>query len=495
VSGKKIYLFVVSLQGMLMQKNLKTAILVAFALETGCATYFLRIPHGTPIFSILYFLAGITIAVLLLSVPELKLPWSSARGLSKREVVSWEPMMSDPLVVSEPSARSVVLVPPMVSGEPVRPVISKWPMTSVRPVLSEPSASDGGRRLLHYRLVAIALLAIAVYNLSVLWFDELPMDVNYADMLPIIKVMGQRFINGESRQVYDIIPWIWKGVQPIYLPAMWLPFVPAVVLDLDMRWITVAGLFFAFSIFIALYRPVKDSYRSFFTAALAVLLFLWLFADNTSGVITASEEGVVIAYYVLLVLALLSGNAFLIGISASLCMLSRYALVGWIPAYLLYLVLRRKGRQAAIIVVTGFACFVLLFLLPVGWSTFLRLAKLPGNYIQFASLVWRDSPRVFSSGMGFAGFFGPAGITLLHILLIVGSFLVPIAGILVCYARSKTKVMANIPLAILKMSLVFFYSFIDVPYQYLFYTSSFVSLLLVTLVVQGEGERAEASQG
>lgn len=413
---------------MLSQKNLNTAILAAFAVETLCATYFLRIPHGTPVFSILYFLAGIAIAVLLLSARELKLPWLPAGP-------------------SEKPGRS-------------------------------------GRRLANYRIVAIALLALAVYNLSVLWFDEIPMDVNYADMLPIIKVMGQRFASGHSRQVYDIIPWIWTGVQPIYLPAMWLPFVPAVIWDLDMRWITVAGIFFAFSIFISLYKPVRDSYRSFFTGALAVLLFLWLFADNTAGVITASEEGVVIAYYVLLVLSLLSGNAFLVGIAASLCMLSRYALVGWIPAYLLYLVLHRKGRQAGIFVVTGLACFVLLFLLPVGWSTFLRLAKLPGNYIRFASLVWRDSPRVFSSGMGFAGFFGAGRIMLLHTLLIAGSFLIPIGGMLFCYVRSKKKAMANIPLAILKISLVFFYSFIDVPYLYLFYTSSFVSLLLVTLVMR-----------
>jgi hypothetical protein len=414
-----------------MQKKLNTAILAALAVETCCATYFLRIPHGTPIFSILYFLSGLAIAALLLSAPELKLPRLAGR--------------------------------------------------------------QGDLRLAHYRIVVIVLLALAVYNLSVLWFDELPMDVHYADMLPIIKVMGQRFVSGHSSQVYDSIPWIWKGVQPIYLPAMWLPFVPAVVWDLDMRWITVAGIFFAFSIFILLYRPVRDSYRSFFTGAIAVLLFLWLFADNTAGVITASEEGVVIAYYVLLVLALLSGNAFLIGISASLCVLSRYALAGWIPAYVLYLILERKGMKTVIFIGTGLACFVLLFLLPVGWPTFLRLAKLPGNYIQFASMVWRDSPHVFSSGMGFAGFFGPARITLLHIVLITGSFLIPIAGILFCYARSKRKVTANIPLAVLKISLVFFYSFIDVPYLYLFYTSSFVSLLLVTLVMRGEEPSAGAA--
>ena len=46
--------------------------------------------------------------------------------------------------------------------------------------------------------------------------------------------------------------------------------------------------------------------------------------------------------------------------------------------------------------------------------------------------------------------------------------------------------MANIPLAALKISLVVFYCFIDVPYQYLFYTSSFVSLIALALLMREE---------
>lgn len=409
---------------MLVRKYLKPAILAAFAAEVLCTTYFLKIPQGRGFFAILYFLAGISMGILLLYVPELKLPRVERRGLNTRPF--------------------------------------------------------------HYRLIMIMLLALSMYTLCRFWFDEIPMDINYADMLPIIKVMGQRFASGHSREVYNVIPWIWTGVQPIYLPAMWLPFVPAVVTEIDLRWITVAGLFFSFSVFIFVYQPVWRSYLSFLLGVLAYLLFWYIFADDTPGVITASEEGVVIAYYVLLALALLSGNAFLIGITTSLCMLSRYALVGWIPAFLLYLLLRRKGRQAVIFVVTGLCCFVLLFLLPVGWTTFLRLAKLPGEYVHFASVVWHDSPQVFTSGLGFARFFGPGGVPLLHILLISLSFLVPMGFMLFCYYRSRKRNLSNIPLAVLKISLVVFYCLIDVPYQYLFYTASFVSLLLVTLVIQSD---------
>jgi hypothetical protein len=408
---------------MLVRKYLKPAILAAFAAEVLCTTYFLKIPHGRDFCAILYFLSGISLGILLLYSPELKLP-----RVEKR---------------------------------------------------------DWNNRPFHYRIIMLLLLALSMYTLCRFWFDEIPMDINYADMLPIIKVMGQRFASGHSREVYNVIPWIWTGVQPIYLPAMWLPFVPAVVMDIDLRWITAAALFFTFSIFIFVYRPVWRNYLSFFTGVLAYILFWYIFADDTPGVITASEEGVVIAYYVLLVIALLTGNPFLTGIATSLCMLSRYALVGWIPAFLGYLLLRRKWKQSVIFVITGLCCFVLLFLLPVGWTTFLRLAKLPGEYVHFATLVWHDSPQVFTSGLGFAAFFGPKGVPVLHTLLISASFGVPLVSMLFFHFRSRVANWCNIPLAVLKISLVVFYSFIDVPYQYLFYTSSFVSLLLVTLVIQG----------
>jgi hypothetical protein len=407
---------------MARQNYLKTSILAAFAVETLSVTYFLKVPGGTLFFTLLYFIAGIGIAVLLLSSPELKLPRLELRKQNTR--------------------------------------------------------------LNHYRLIVIGLMTLAMVTLCRYWFDEIPLDVNYADMLPIIKVMDQRFVDGHWKQIYDNIPSIWNGVQPIYLPSMWQPFVLAVVLDIDMRWITVGGLLLAFGIFIFLYRPDPRRYSSFFIAVLAFLLFWWLLADDTSGVITVSEEGVVIAYYALLVLALVSGNSILCGIAVSLCMLSRYALVGWVPAYLLYLLLVKKQRQMVFFCLTGLACLLLLFVLPVGWPTFMRLLQLPGNYIKFAGVVWQDSPDVFSSGIGFAGIFGPRRIALLHGILIGLSFAVPSLFVAICYWRGKKRKMANIPLAALKISLVVFYCFIDVPYLYLFYTSSFVSLIALTLLLR-----------
>jgi hypothetical protein len=340
-------------------------------------------------------------------------------------------------------------------------------------------------------LIIAGLMVLATWTWCGFWFEEMPIDITNADMLPIIKVMGERFIAGQHGHVYDIIPWIWHGTQPIYLPAMWLPYVPAIFLRIDMRWIAVVGLLFGFAVFIFLYRPAFGSdaslpadrrrgYTSFFLGVLAFLLFWWLVADNTAGIVSVSEEGTVIAYYVLLVLALISGRPWFIGVAISLCMLSRYALVGWIPAYLLLLTIEKKWRQLSIITLTGMLCFVLLFLLPVGLNTFIRLAKLPGNYIAFAGRVWKDSPDVFSNAPGFAWFFGANRVGMLHGLLVSLTFLVPPLFILAGWRFRGT----NLALAALKAALVVFFCFIDVPYLYLFYTSSFVSLIALTLLLR-----------
>lgn len=415
-----------------------SAILIAFAVETLSVTWLLKIPGWVPFFSILYLLSGVGIAGWLLLSPAIRLPSFDRRGL--------------------------------------------------------------GRHTHHYRVILIGLLAMVMYSWCRYWFEEMPIDISNADMLPIIKVMGDRFISGQRSHIYDTIPWIWHGTQPIYLPAMWLPYVPAIAIGVDMRWVTMAGLLFAFGTFLFLYRPpgiadhgVARSYRAFFLGVLAFLLFWWIVADNTAGIVSVSEEGTVIGYYALLVLAILSGRPWLIGIAISLCMLSRYALVGWVPAYLLYLVLEKKWRSFLIIALIGMLCFVLLFLLPVGWATFVRLALLPGHYVGFAARVWKDSPDVFWTAPGLAYFFGAKRIALLHGLLLTLSFAVPVAVILFCRWQTRVRLQsgklafANIPLAALKMTLVVFYCFIDVPYLYLFYTSSFVSLIAITLLLREEG--------
>ncbi|MEO6962367.1 MAG: hypothetical protein ABIY90_10380 [Puia sp.] len=339
------------------------------------------------------------------------------------------------------------------------------------------------------RLIKCAFLGAMLflaYITSRYWFIGIPIDPDYADMLPVIKEMNERFLSGHWHQVYGPIADIWKGLMPGYLPAMWLPYSGAIALNLDMRWVTVVTILFSFSVFLFILRLKKDVFSTYLLIAVAGMLFWWIFSrDDVHGVISLSEEGPVILYYVLLCLAITSGNIWFIAMAASFCLLSRYSMIGWVIPFLMYLASRKEFRRIVIFSLTGLLIFLVFFLIPFGPKTVWTLFRLPAIYVPFASRVWRNTPEVFWLNLGMAKFFGPHRTVLLHQVLIWSSFGVPVLFMMICLWQKKWR-LNNVLLATFKLSLLLFYQFIDVPYGYLFYTSCFVSLVITTVIFRAD---------
>ncbi len=417
---------------MFTTKRVRVWLLAAFVAETLCATFCLKIPAISKPSTFVYFISGIAIALLATALPQVSL---SGSRLADRKINS---------------------------------------------------------KIRYLKALVLVVIALAVYLLSKRTLQSIDINAAYADMLPVIQKMNQRFIDGHWKKVYDIIPDIWHGTQPVYLPAMWLPFAPAVLFGFDMRWITAGCIFVVFAIFILVLRPAKNPYSSLVLLGMASLLFCWLLIqDEEHGFISMSEEGVVVVYYVLLVLAIMSDQVWLIGIAAALCLLSRFSLIGAIPALLCYLMLHKRNKQALLLSLIGVGSFLVFFILPFGWRRFSDLLSLPAQYVHFSHLVWKNDPDVFLRGLGFAKFFGPANASVLHLLLIVLTFAVPVSYVLFTYLKNKSRPVPNLALAALKLSIVVFYCFIDVPYLYLYYTSSFISLIGVTFLISAGHPRSE----
>jgi len=413
---------------------LKKVLIITFLIETFCVTYALKFPTLIPLATLFYFFSGILIALLILFLPKANVPGWSMGGM---------------LTINR------------------------------------------------YKILSLGILGIMMIHFSAIWMEDNPLLVTDADMLPVIKVMSERFLMGHWNQVYSIIPQIWGGMKPIYLPAMWLPFSIPVALNVDVRWTTVAILFLSFSVFILFLNPRKKDLTAVFLVIAGFCLFWWLFTDEAAGLVTYTEEGVVIGYYVLLVLALLKRNYWLIGVTISLCALSRYAFAGWIPALFIYLLCQKQFWNIGKMVISGIICLFLFVYIPFGWGVILNTLQLPGEYVHFAGRVWHDRPEIFAGMLGFSKFFGPGKIELQHHLLLGLSFTVPTLFVVLCWwLKVKQKIkLSNVSIAALKISLVLFYCFIDVPYLYLFYTSSFVSLILVTFfLMQKDEEQVSVSK-
>ncbi len=327
------------------------------------------------------------------------------------------------------------------------------------------------------------LMVILAFITSRYWLEKIPLDPDFADMLPVMKVMNERFLRGEWKQIYDPVSEIWNGTKPIYLPAMWLPYAPAILLKIDMRWITVTAVLTGFSLILFLIQIKGNKYFGLVLLAVTAMLFWWIFSRNDiHGLISMSEEGVVIFYFVMLTLAVISGNPVWMGITASLCLLSRYSMIGWLIPCLIFLFARRNKRSGIVFSVTGILCFLLLFLFPFGYKVLIQMIALPANYVEFARHVWEFSPEVYWLNLGMGKFYGSHKMATLHITLLFLSFVIPFLFMLFCLFQKKWK-LQNINLACLKLSLLVFYQFIDVPYGYLFYTCSFVSLIIAAALL------------
>src|SRR5437773_5415463 len=153
------------------------------------------------------------------------------------------------------------------------------------------------RSQLFFKLLIIVLLMPVSYQLARHIMDQNPLRIENADMLPIMNTMGKRFWNGQWKQVYQPIPEIWNGVQPIYLPAIWMPFSLSLIFHFDIRWITVCGIWLSVILFIL--PALKIAWQTILVITALLTLLIWLHTDEDNNVIELTEEGVVFFYYAL----------------------------------------------------------------------------------------------------------------------------------------------------------------------------------------------------
>lgn len=358
--------------------------------------------------------------------------------------------------------------------------------------LSSPAKKFNGRFVPWVKIGLIIVLLPVGYHYSRQIMDATPIAIENADMLPIINVMGQRFLQGNINAVYAPIPEIWNGIQPIYPPVLWMSFLPAQLFHFDLRWMTVLGIYACAMICFFL---LPFQYRSKWigslclATALAVLLF-WLHADDQNNVIRLTEEGVVFFYYCLMACAIASRNAWLIGLAAALCLLSRFAIVGWLPCLALYWLLKKEYVSFGKAFLAGTVAILLLLIIPFGWKPVQLFLSLPEKYIAHAQNVWDTFPDHFTKSLGMAKFFGKENVELLHQCLLLTSFLVPLLFMLY-FLFQKERKSANLLLASFQLALTMFYNFLDVSYLYLYYTPVFVSLLIAVLALNSQRSEAK----
>ncbi len=309
-------------------------------------------------------------------------------------------------------------------------------------------------------------------------FKQIPIDYHIADMLPRIKIYATRFLNGQY--VYDDVKEIWGGNLPPYFPATWSPFIPSVIWNFDMRWTSLIILLLVLFPVLLLIR-LSASHISNLTLAFLLTGMFLLFnfhVQKASEIWTMTYEGLIAAYYLLLCLALISWNPYFIGVSVTLCLLSRFSLTFWIPPFLIFLwwsesfsFMLKAAGVIAVLVLT-------LFILPFVIGHFDAFANTLNQYRIVSEGFWRSNNIDLGeyNQVGLYKFFNSGQLPLLRTIQLITTILAPIAFLGFAgkyFPKYENKKI--IGLCSLKFTLLFFFNFIEMPYHYIFITPTIIS--------------------
>jgi hypothetical protein len=313
-------------------------------------------------------------------------------------------------------------------------------------------------------------------------------DAHYSDVIPTIQVMCQRLLNHES--IYVSIENFGYHLHTTYLPFMWLPYVIAEKFHFDYRWITV--LIFFIGIVLILYITIRTSNKGIFLTLLYVFLLLAI-VDKNSDVFGWTVEVMNGTYYSILALTFFSKNKYLKAFSLCLCLLSRYSLVVFVPVYFLIEWNENGFKKTTQFAVITFILIVVC-LVPLVKNNWIELFNGYKYYAGSGLAEWKHLndngvPLHITNGNGFVSwiYFLKKGTIeekftfakSIHLYLV---FSITILLTLVYAIIRKSIDYRLFLLCSLKIYLAVFYSFIQVPYSYLFMVPVFYSIVLILLV-------------
>ncbi len=325
-------------------------------------------------------------------------------------------------------------------------------------------------------------------------FTTNPIDIKKSDILPIIdSLYVERFINGEY--IYNEAPGFGYGDHwtPNYLPMHWMPFVASKLMGIDPRWIPLLFYSLASFLYIKFLLKKNDSSKNLYMKLALPLVFLFLIFWKQSNEIAHTIELLIASYYFILAVFLSNNNILGRSVGLMFTLLSRYAVVFYLPAALVLEWLNNKKRlfkELGWVLLFVSVFYIIPFLLKDP-NIFLK-----GNssYDTAAVGEWQgqswqapsDKPFQLFQGLGFASwaynnFSGDLmeKISKYKNILLVCSILSALLLVVFVYKKHKKYPQQLLHLAALKVILTIVFAFVLVPYSYLFWSSLVVSFCIL----------------
>ncbi len=356
-------------------------------------------------------------------------------------------------------------------------------------------------------LVGVGAALIATGQALVALFAQHAININYSDILPAIQVYCRRLLWGSP--VYrELTHEMGYQAYATYLPTTWLPFVVAEWFNFDYRWVALGGWLVGIVVgwmwLVRLRRPWPETLLK----ALWPLALIYSVAATDPSIFTLTAEALIAGYVVLLAGALLTRSVVFGAVALTLCLLSRYFILIWVPLLALLLLLETGWRRTVAFGLLVLGLLIAGYFWPVWRHDPGLMLRVQSAYQDIAVNEWlhldaaTGRPIHPFNGLGLAPIFFPDGVTdrptlraaadqLRRVQLgVIGAALGAVA---LGWWRHRRRTGPDpararwVAVVSLKLFLVLFFALLHVPYSYMILVSVALTAFLVTL---GPGGRA-----
>jgi hypothetical protein len=337
--------------------------------------------------------------------------------------------------------------------------------------------------------IGLSIFSIHLFNVYVL---TVKIDPISSDVIPTLQAYNKRLLT--NQYVYDLVPYKGYHVVPNYLPMQWLPYLPAEFLQIDYRLYGLIYYLIAFAVVIVYSIKKNVNLVEVVLRTIAPFFPVIMYAYYDLGTLTMSIEQVIVVYYVFLAMALFTKRWWVLATAISFCLLSRFSFVYWLPFLIIFAFYQFHWKQAiymGIFVLLFALCIYVIPFMSKDATIFMRgiqyyVDAAPNEWIQKGWQQATDPPFHLAKGLGFNIYFNDfwkgsltAKIAACrHFQLVICLFIAMVSG----YILIKKKSNLSAPLFALlslKIYMVFFYQFIQVPYIYLQWVTIGISMIIL----------------
>lgn len=323
---------------------------------------------------------------------------------------------------------------------------------------------------------------------------EYPEPVKYSDVIPQLEAQYDWFATGEFP--YQKLKLELHAPYPVYMPLHWMPIGISRTLNIDTRWsgflilLLIAGL----TGWLLIGKNSIGYFLSFLLLGAPLIAFLWLGKIE----IPVSYELIIAAYYLLLGVGLKSKSNILVLLGVTCCILSRYTLVFWLPLFFI-LFLKYESWQKSVFLWGGAGTLILLiYVMPFLSKDPSILSKGLTYHNNAAASEWKGYKETGISytmerGIYFGGnmkraFSGawPERVYKARIVQAVIMLFLFLSGLILFYKLKDKIYYQDFSLVMLYFTLIFFYYFGPLTYQYYLLVPMMLAALLCIDVLNSD---------